>query len=389
MHAAARAKMGMPPVDPFADPPIEATPAQGVGLPTQGAPVDKEPPMLCAPKIRIGAVLDQASDREVPPLDHAVLTEMRGRYRHELGMAPMECEEVTDEQLTALAQVTRAGGCPYADFGVWGPYGLRIAKKLRFTASFMDGTGMWRSKELPGPDSLGAWEQCWRVYRTAAIMAGIARPAVLDMYAARFRQRVQRYSWAWATACLADQRCRREWFEQERRRQESFHAANPELSALCTEMPWNSVFQAAAHAPEFWKDNLEEPAVLARVDGRGARDGGGRPRSRSPPARRAGGAAPAAPAPKGGGKARNGKGGKGRANGAQGDPDARQTDGRYFKNQQGLQLCFVWNRSPDGCSDRSCPAARAHACEWCRGNHRAIHCTVHPNWVPPAGGQHR
>ena len=333
--------------------------------------------MLCAPMIRIGAVRDHASDREVPPLDHAVLPEMRGRYRHELGMAPMECEEVTDEQLTALAQVNRAGGCPYADLGVWGPYGLRIAKKLRFTASFMDGTGTWRSKELPGPDSLGAWEECWRVYRTAVIMAGIARPAVLDMYAARFRQRVLRYSWAWATACLADQRCRREWFEQERRRQASFQMSNPELSAVCVDMPWNSVFQAAAHAPDFWKDNLEEPAVLARVEGRG-----GRPRSRSPPARRLGRAEHAAPGPKGRGKAQDGKGGKGK------DNEAKAPDGRYFRTSHGRQICRAWNREADGCGDRACKDGRAHVCEFCRGNHRALHCTA-PNRAPPAGGQHR
>ena len=36
MHAAARFKFGMPPTDPFADPPAEASSTQGAGLPTQG-----------------------------------------------------------------------------------------------------------------------------------------------------------------------------------------------------------------------------------------------------------------------------------------------------------------------------------------------------------------
>ena len=77
---------------------------------------------------------------------------------------------------------------PHADLGVWKPFGQRAAMSLKFTSHFLDHTGAWRCKEIPGPDSFATWEACWRVFRTAAIMCDIAAPAVLD--AAKFRDAV-------------------------------------------------------------------------------------------------------------------------------------------------------------------------------------------------------
>ena len=161
---------------------------------------------------------------------------------------------------------------------------------------------------------------------------------------------------------MADQRCRREWFEQEKRRQLAFHEANPELSAFDPDMPWNNVFKAAARAPEFWKDNLEEAAILVRMDA----PRGDRGRSRSP---RKG---------KGGDRA-SGTDSKGKGKGV----DAQRADGRYFKTRDGKQLCYDFNRKPDGCA-AVCKNKRAHNCELCRGSHRAIRCPTRPGWTPPA-----
>ena len=67
-----------------------------------------------------------------------------------------------------------------------------------------------------------------------------------------------------------------------------------------------------------------------------------------------------------------------------GDPQTK--DGRYLKSWNGKQeICFTWNRKPDGCDSKGCPQKRAHVCEWCRKPHRAISCPEHPNWKPPQG----
>ena len=61
-------------------------------------------------------------------------------------------------------------------------------------------------------------------------MCDIAAPAVLDRYAAKFRERVGRFSDAWYLCVLADTRCRSELRESELR--QSQFDTNLELSAF-------------------------------------------------------------------------------------------------------------------------------------------------------------
>jgi hypothetical protein len=308
------------------------------------------------------------------------------------GDPPLDTEEVTDAQLSALARVIDAGGSPFTDFGVWGPFGNRIAKQVRFTHNFLDGTGQWRAKELAGPDCIEAWERCWRVYRTAAIMLQLATPAVLDQYAAKFRHRVVKYPWTWSLCCLADQRCRGEWWVQEHRRQLDFHASNPTLSSFNLSMPWNSVIKASAAAPEFWKEELEEPALIRKVaGGRGGNEGteatGGyrRDRSRSP-----GRGTSSGPGPRAGrtGRTRGGTGGGRGHIGSTSDAKAKDKGNKTHRNAPGgKQICFSWNRADGGCSD-PCPTGRAHMCERCLQPHRGHGCTKNPSGGKGGGKAH-
>ena len=227
-----------------------------------------------------------------------------------------------------------------------------------------------RLREFRGPPDVATWEKSWRVFRTGAIIANLATAAVLDVYAARFRQRVERYPGAWSICARADQRCRSEWWEHERRRQMDFHARAPELSGYNPDMPWNAVIKEAAVTFEFWHEELERPALMASVGGRGSSGAtvAGPPRnpdrSRSPGARR------------------------GRRRGARAGPaepsrkSAAERPGRAGGG--GKQVCFAYNRSPDGCA-AVCPNDRSHVCEACAGAHRAVHCPKYPGWKAPAG----
>ena len=140
-------------------------------------------------RVRVSSILDQASDREVERWTREKLIALHGRFIALEGEDPMKAEDVTDDQLSVLAATIKVGMTPYADFGVWKPFGQRAAKSLKFTSHFLDHSGSWRTKEAPGPDLFATWEACWRVFRTAAIMCDIATPAVLDRYAAEFRAR--------------------------------------------------------------------------------------------------------------------------------------------------------------------------------------------------------
>ena len=104
---------------------------------------------------------------------------------------------MTDGQLSALDFRVLVGQTPYADFGVWGPYGARLERRLKFTHHMMGADGMWKTIEMPGADSLNTWRSCWSVFRPAAIMVGVARPATVDRYEQLFVDRCDRYPRAW------------------------------------------------------------------------------------------------------------------------------------------------------------------------------------------------
>ena len=356
LYAAVRLKYGMPATDVFQEAPpaapAAAAPASSGG--GGGAPL----------KVRVSTIMDQSSDREFELLPEDRLRTLRANFRASEGDAPMESEEVTDEQLSAFVRVVEAGGAPFVDFGIWGPYGNRIAKTVKFTHHFLDGAGQWRARELPGPDCYAAWERGWRVFRTAAIMAQIATPAVLDTYAMRFKARCDKFSWAWDLCCLADSRCRSEWWTHELRRQVTFHTANPGMSAFQPTQPWNSVVKAAAVAPAFWKDELEDDALIRRVGAAGgaAAASGGPP---PPPPRAWDGGSAAA----GSGKRKRGN----RDRGAGGGPSSSSAPPRDRVPGGGKEICFAWNKARDGCQD-VCPSGRAHVCRVCLQPHRAVDC---------------
>ena len=63
----------------------------------------------------------------------------------------------------------------------------------------------------------------------------------------------------------------------------------------------------------------------------------------------------------------------------------RRLDGRHRTTATGSQICFAYNRAPDGCAT-VCPTNRMHVCEFCLEPHRSIECPRHPRWTPPAKG---
>ena len=73
-------------------------------------------------------------------LPEAKLLELRGEYIQAIGDEPLQTIDATDAQLTALHFVVKCGLAPYADFGVFGPHGLKQEKRMRFAQYFQDGT---------------------------------------------------------------------------------------------------------------------------------------------------------------------------------------------------------------------------------------------------------
>ena len=356
-------------------------------------------------RIKLAGILNQAKDGEVMELEQAKLDEARLRYWNKKEGDPLPNREVTNDQLSALGRTVEAGKTPYADFGVWGPDGLRREKRLKFEHGYMDTNGVWRTKEIPGPANWDDWCECFEVFRTAAIMLDIASDMTLEIYKSELEKRAKRFQGMWHLVAMADMRCRSEWLEQEHRRQRAFHQEDPKSSAYDPKRPWNSVLRAAATDERFWKENLEDPAIDVRTTStkRGwGTDVPGVPgevfkRRRAPKK------------PKGQGQDGGGYGGG--AGGKGGDPNAwknnvpldptskeaykkgkgkgqRTQDGRWRIDRDGEQLCYEYGRNHNGCSEGQCKGTprRSHTCEFCLATHRSITCNYKPKgFVFPSG----
>eukprot|EP00972_Heterocapsa_arctica_P059838 8825861-Heterocapsa_arctica.AAC.1 len=94
--------------------------------------------------------------------------------------------------------------------GVWGPHGNRIERKMRFTNHYIDSAGSWKTMEHARADCYDTWEEAWKVFRSGAIMDGLALPAILDRYMAEFRERCYRYPTACHICYRAEMLCRTE-----------------------------------------------------------------------------------------------------------------------------------------------------------------------------------
>ena len=214
------------------------------------------------PKIKLSQVIDQGKEMEVPLLEAEAINEYRAVYSVLYGDNPMESCEVTDAQLTALHYLITNGLPPYADFGVWGPYGTRVERRMRFKSRVLDSSGQWTQHEAPGPDCIESWRKCWKVFVVAATMLKVASGATLAKYETQFEERSERYHKSWHLCVQADVRCRSEWVTAERRRQEAFHVKHPHVSSFNPRMPWDTILREAADSQAFWYKELLEPALL-------------------------------------------------------------------------------------------------------------------------------
>ena len=244
---------------------------QGLAAETTTRAVAAVPPAVSTSaspklKLKLNQIVDQGCDLEVEQLPHTQLVELRRRYVVVEGDAPTEKEEVTDAQLTCLWAKIEHGMSPFVDMGVWGAYGDRLARAMKFTSQQRK-DGQWKSIEIPGASSLLAWEEAWRIFRTAALMLNLATAATLDRYSASFKARVHEYPNVWHLAAQADIRCRSEFWIQELRRQEAFFSAHPELSSFSPRQPWNNVIKVSATHLDFWAKEFEKPALLYQMNG--------------------------------------------------------------------------------------------------------------------------
>ena len=177
------------------------------GAAASGTSLAAPPPE--AEKRKISDVLDQVDDGPYQPLPAEKVAALRQFHRDVTGGDPPDNERPTAEQLSALVHRIGSGKAPYADFAVFGPYGRRQAKIMRFTAQVFV-AGELVTHQLKGPSSYASWRASWNVFRAAMIMANGASPATLDRYSRGIEELTTLFPHAWGIIALADETMRAE-----------------------------------------------------------------------------------------------------------------------------------------------------------------------------------
>ena len=183
-------------------------------------------------KRKLSAVIDQAADTEVSVMAEASVRDLFNRYDDQSDGAPQPHEEPTADQLSALSETLRSDSAPYTDFGVWGPFGRRQSKLLKFSAQIFVG-GELVTRMLTGPPNFTAWRACWRVFRVGMLVLGGAKAGPLDEYEERIRELSADYPGQWGLISRADDIMRSEYWERIRRRIERCDQTVRDHRAFC------------------------------------------------------------------------------------------------------------------------------------------------------------
>ena len=320
---------------------------------------DTMPSVPLIAKVKLGLVINQGIDQEIPIMSPDLINKARDRYIQACGDEPLPSCAASDAQLTALNFLLENNMAPYADFAIFNAHGTRVERKLKFVQHFINAEGQWRATEVPGPSTLDHWKACWDVYTVAAISLGIVAPAILARYAKRFEERCTRYPLSWHICARAEDRCRAEWMLAEKRRQERFAAEHPHVALVDQSKPWNSVFREAADSVEYWNQELQEPALLYAATRAAQAPSFVRHQTEQqddmpqpPPLKK-----------KGKGK------GKNKSKAEPGKHPARV--GAFWRtNNWGGPICVAFNKG--WCSNDNCK--RAHQCSMCLGHHPYYQC---------------
>ncbi|CAJ1428913.1 unnamed protein product [Effrenium voratum] len=205
------------------------------------------------------SVVDPTLDAEIVQLSHEEVTKMYSDYKAKFGDYPSLDVEPTMDQLAAISQLVKSNSLPYVDFSVFGPHGLRQLRRAVFTSYTLNAaTGEWSKKETPGPDSIQAWERCFKTYRVSLLLLGVVDSERLESYMEFIKDLHSQFGHdCWGIIYRADVRMRTEFMDRIRR---SLHES-PQFGYTKAAL-WSAVFAMAIREAEFWSKEVKTPATL-------------------------------------------------------------------------------------------------------------------------------
>ena len=103
-----------------------AAKAAAAGSQASAAPSAAAPGM-----VEMATVINQTSKQIVKRVDEAVVKQHYENFRAQMGNAPEPYQELTEDQITGAKHVIDTCTAPYLDFGVFGPNGRRLLRRIR------------------------------------------------------------------------------------------------------------------------------------------------------------------------------------------------------------------------------------------------------------------
>ena len=303
-------------------------------------------------RFKFNTVINQASEVELTVLEGDAIKVAYVNYKAIFGTFPPPGEELTTEQLTAVKTILDADVVPYVDFAIWGPHGNRVRRKLKLHGVTFSSDGTLIPTEVAGPPSFDQWSAAYTCLRTALVSWKAVELGRVDQYARLIARYVSRYGQSsWYQIYQADVRCRSEHMERIRRRGDEERAvaeAAGQTHSMDPTRPWDWVWSEVVKDSDFWRVELEEPALMALTRA-----------SRSAPASSNLASAPSAKrlAPEG-------------LSTVMKVAKMHEVDGNTFKtNRKGMKLCEGFNKGDCPHNPRStvCPrdSDAAHQCSRC------------------------
>ena len=337
-------------------------------------------------KVKLSTILSQINETEVETMSE---TDIQAGYaRYEVifgeGVRPPPDSECTDDQLSGIKYLLHASMSPYVDFAIWGPHGHRILRKIKLSGATFKPDGSISNIELFGPADFDMWMACYRLLEVALIMLDAVDLGKLQQYRDMMTRYHQRYgNSVWHLLYQADVRTRLEHMDRVRRNATIEHAAaklGGKDTAFEEKRPWNFVWGAVCADTQWWKNELEDPAllVLAKAARLGevvagdARANGAPQVSHSP-------AHPQQLQQRSGRGQQSVSSNSDRSRSRMGAREHNVKDGKYVTNRQGSKMC-------EGFQSGSCTetaygmwcaknTSEVHQCNICLGNHRGNQCT--------------
>lgn len=125
-----------------------------------------------ARKVKLSSVISQIDDTEILLADEKEILKAFARFEVVYGKGeriPKESEP-TSEQITAVKHLLDQGSVPYVDFAIFGPYGMRILKKVKLSGVMLGRDGSVKSQEFHGPANISHWIASYTVLQNVLVM---------------------------------------------------------------------------------------------------------------------------------------------------------------------------------------------------------------------------